>query len=441
LPSRLLLLHCEGADITELPELPSGLKKLYCDETPLTKLPELPMSLKNLRVDSEYMIEPYKTFVKEYNRFIDHPQINIALNKLREDINTYLNPPKWEGFTQSDISKLDTIFEDNAENYALCPICLKYVERSEACMYMKHNCTDTPGYYHKALYEKYKTDEGFIGWCTICGRISRGHRHYTLSSYPALMSSGDPFEKDCRLTSGGGGIPEKLARFRRFREYALELQDDIGKKNKNYALNELVEEVFIAPFPRQEKLLTKIQRTKEWNIPLSAFPPNVLPEESTGNAPNIPFEGSLPTLIQNGRNNIMMNDNIEVLQFHHTQEDGTIEHHGIATETLEGFIDGKNKDFGTPEFGYCFMYPVVCKSKLYPQEIKGHVPDELYEDYRKKFNTKFKAVRGGGPNILQEATNAVCVNPKKRGGRRTMRRRAPKTRKMKFLKKRKTRRN
>lgn len=332
----------------------------------------------------------------------------------------------WKGFTQSDIDKFDIIFGEGAENYSICPICLEYVERSEACMYMTHDCSKG-GYYHTELYKKYKTSDGYISWCTICNRIAKGHNHYKLANAEAenptiLLLSSNPYETDCSKTSGGGGLPEKLSRFRRFREYALELQDDIDKKRKNEALDELVEEVWNAPLRREGKLLKGIAESKKWNIASNKFTKNTVSANAI--APNIPFTGKLPTKVNSGRNNIMMNENIPVIQFHHKQGNGSEKTHGISEENLIHFIQSKNKEFGTPEFGYCFMYPGSCKSRLHPEELKEYIPKELYEEYKKHFNTKFKGQAGGSnENILHEATDAVCVLIKKdqKGGKKTRR--------------------
>lgn len=319
---------------------------------------------------------------------------------------------KWKGLTQSDIGKLDTIFEDNAINYSTCPVCLEYVERSEACMYMKHDCSKGP-YYHRRLYDKYKSD-GLICWCTICSRISHGHRHYKLSNEggekPDLEKAGDPFARDC-ASQGGGGLGEKLSRFRRLREYALELEDDVDKKTKIAALNELVEEVWNAPLRREKKLLGRIRNEKKWNIGSEKFRGNRV--NANANAPNIPFTGELPEK-KTGRNNVMMNDDVPVLVYSHKQRNGSIEKHGIAEETLEGFLKAAVKEFGLASFGYCFMHP-GCDAVLHPEEIKGHVPDDLYKDYKKKFNRKF-ATQAGGGGIFREAKDAVCSFPKKRNG-------------------------
>ena len=318
---------------------------------------------------------------------------------------------KWKGLTQSDIGKLDTIFEENAINYSTCPVCLEYVERSEACMYMKHDCSKGP-YYHRRLYDKYKSD-GLICWCTICSRIAHGHRHYKLSNEgggpPDLERAGDPFARDC-ATQGGGGLEEKLSRFRRLREYALELEDDVDKKTKNKAMNELVEEVWNAPLRREKKLLGRIRNEKKWNIGSEKFRANKV--NTNANAPNIPFTGELPEK-KTGRNNITMEDG-PVLVYSHKQRNGSIEKHGIAEETLEGFLKAAVKEFGLASFGYCFMHP-GCNALLHPEEIKGHVPDDLYNDYKKKFNRKFEAQAGGG-GIFREATDAVCSFPKRRNG-------------------------
>jgi len=330
------------------------------------------------------------------------------------EIRAYLagSMEKWKGLTQSDIGKLDTIFEDNAINYSTCPVCLEYVERSEACMYMKHDCSKGP-YYHRRLYDKYKSD-GLICWCTICSRISHGHRHYKLTNEggekPDLEKAGNPFARDC-ASQGGGGLGEKLSRFRRLREYALELEDDVDKKIKSDAMDELVEEVWNAPLRREKKLLGRIRNEKKWNIGSEKFRGNRV--NANANAPNIPFTGELPEK-KTGRNNITMNEDGSVLVYSHKQRNGSIEKHGIAEETLERFLKAAVKEFGLASFGYCFMHP-GCDAVLHPEEVKGHVPDDLYKEYKKKFNRKF-AVQAGGGGIFREATDAVCSFPKKRNG-------------------------
>lgn len=46
---------------------------------------------------------------------------------------------------------------------------------------------------------------------------------------PQLEQSGRPFEVDCSISSHGGGLLEKLTRFRRLRETALDLQEQVDK--------------------------------------------------------------------------------------------------------------------------------------------------------------------------------------------------------------------
>ena len=339
----------------------------------------------------------------------------------------------WKGFTKSDIDKFDIIFDDAAENYSICPVCLDYVERSEACMYMSHNCSKGVDFYHKGLYEMYRTSEGYISWCTICNRIAKGHNHYRLGNAEAenptvLVLNSNPYENDCRQTSGGGGLPEKLARFRRFREYALDLQDDIGKKSKEDALSELVEEVWNAPLRREGKLLKGIVESKKWNIPSNKFTANAH-NSNNASATNIPFTGKPSIKVNSGTNSLIGDENVPVIQFHHIQSDGSEKIHGITEGLLIDFIKSMNKEFGTPPFGYCFMYPGGCNSRLHPEELKEHITKELYDDYKKHFNIKFKGqVGGSNEDILHEATDAVCVIVKK-GGQRSSKRRSRGTRK------------
>ena len=450
LPETLQELYCNGNEFSSLPPLPPNLKILYSGGNLLKILPELPASLVELRfgIDND-LDEPYKTFYEEYELAMYDSEIEEdvpermpgAIKVLREKIHRHLHPPElWKGFTRSDISKLDVIFGEQANDYAMCPVCLRYVQREDGCMYMKHNCRSIPGYYHKKLYSMYVGIEGNICWCTICGRIAQEHRHYKISfrNIPPLdekmtlgrireirsflLPGGNPFEKDCSLSNGGGGLDEKLQRFRRYREYALDLQGDINSKAKEDALDELVEEVWNAPMRREKRAISKIRGEKKWNVPENVFPPNAAPTNNiNSNAPNIPFDGEMPTKVDKGTNIVMMNDDVPVIEFHHRQKNGDIEDHGVGEATLEGFI--QNTSPTDDAFGYCFAQP-ACNAKLHPEEIKPYVSDALYKRYRKHFNIKFKTIRGGGShNIVQEATDAMCVIVK-RGGRTRSKRRS-----------------
>jgi ankyrin repeat protein len=380
----------------------------------------------------------------EKNTYTKVPEINAFLVKL-------LTPPEtlWEGWTRNDLDKFDVIFEDaTANEYSCCPVCLKYVERSEGCMYIReHKCTaHGKDYYHKELYGKYKSPEGKIYWCTICGRISMGHRHYELAAangpVPTLLVGHDPFAPDCKREGGGGRI-EKVARFRRRREYALELQDDVGKKTFTTAMNELVEEMWNAPLARKG-VLKRIMEEKKWNIPADAFPaPPPPPAEVAidfASFPNLnrPADEAVlvPTVVQ-GTDVILQEPDMEVIQFHHKQPDGSINHHTvtcIGADSLTHMISQAVGAYKTPTFGLCWEAN-GCKGRLWPEEIKPFVPDELYNDYRMKFNWKFRA--GGGAaggrrtrkqrktrdrthrgghqqNIFVPATDAQCYLPTNR---------------------------
>ena len=171
------------------------------------------------------------------------------------------NPPendskKWSGFTQADIKILDVIFGEDGINYTLCPICLAYSIRQDGCMYMYHNCKKIKeSVYHKDLYKEYLDTSrttyptaDMIEWCTICNRITKNHRHFKLSSADKRQvgradkprNTDEFFQNDC-TGIGGGGFREKLARFKRYAEYALELQEEKGKLSEKEAKYKLIE--------------------------------------------------------------------------------------------------------------------------------------------------------------------------------------------------------
>ena len=360
------------------------------------------------------------------------------------------NPPVedeeiWGGFTIDDDEKLNTIFEDYATaiNYSVCPVCLQLMERSDACMYMTHVCDKNK--VHTMLYKKYMNDEGRISWCTICNRIALGHRHYQMVKYDSAekadlepIQDGGPlgvFDTECQR-QGGGGLDEKLFRFHSLHEYALKLEDKVGKISKRQAIKELVEEVWNAPFSGNESLLKKIREKGKFThsgLKATNTEKNKIPK-----IPTFKDSGSkYPRLNEHGRNSIEEKDNVKVIEFRHRQRNNEIHKHGITPETLEGFIEGRVENRGDNDFGLCFMKP-MCTAKLYPEELETLIedgfPENLYEKYNEYFNNKFKIVQGGGnrENFFGDA-HAMCVLPPKRhstrrrrgGNRRNTRRKTP----------------
>ncbi len=312
----------------------------------------------------------------------------LAVVAYLESINGKNEPQeKWKGFSKSDIDKFDGLFDLSgspppANNIAVCPVCLKYVERSEACMYMNHNCSTLGGYYHRELYAKYKNSDGLIGWCTICGRICIGHNHYELGLAKdpkpnVITAPHDPFAKDCRGSNGGGGLPEKFARFRRMREYALELQSYVGEINESDALKELIEETWNAPLIRSRKI-PKIMTERKWNISSNVFPSNATPAPL--NVPdantNDPTKFKTPVVYNPGepgyeQNSISYNDTKPVIVFTHVSKTG--EFHTHSPVSKDSIIDYIHTSFS--KVGHCFEDESECGGLLWPREVELALED------------------------------------------------------------------
>ena len=339
----------------------------------------------------------------------------------------------WKGSTRSDVEKYDIFFE-SPYDFSCCPICLEYIERSAACMYMSHDCATSNHFYHKELYNTYAYArfEGSpmkVEWCTICGRVTKNHEHFILSSAKAPSKTKEKLKPEIQaqlnanqnvvffdnancIGFGGGGTLEKAARFRRLREYSLELQEDVGKKTHNEAMTELIEEVFNAPLIRNRKI-NKILKDKKWNINIKDFPENVRNTRNNNNRnyANIPFEGMLPTLLPSkdhdciifGDDNEGKEDN-PIIHFHH-QTRGGINHDGIdiCQKDLARAIEVANKEFGDERFGKCWFS--TCQAIMHPEEIKNHIPEVLYLDYKKKFNKKM-AKEGGNRYTRKNKNNS-----------------------------------
>lgn len=282
-------------------------------------------------------------------------------------------------------------------------------------MFMHHNCTQQPGYYHTVLYDLYKSVAGDIFWCTICNRIAHGHRHYKKQSFdPAVPEKGELMpttfvgdyfggDEECKKL-GGGGWEEKIARHRRLREYAAELNTAVGEISKTEAMDELVTELWNAPFYNKTRAVKKIMNTRTWNIPNTNFPKptvNVRTANTVVESVPWPFEGRpamMPKLFvkpstENATwmNNVTLQDDPPVLiQLVHRQSDGTIKVHDerIAFNTL---LDGLKS---TGKTGLCTLGD--CTGLHYPGELQyilDHYPIPLTEEERAGLQARIDAYK------------------------------------------------
>ena len=316
-----------------------------------------------------------------------NPKINKIIINLR-----------WEGITQSNVTQFDAIFETESDvtgkkplalNVSTCPVCFKYVERSEACNYMKHNCSSYGDYYHEELYNKYKNPEGSITWCTICGRICIGHRHYTLSDpsgpVPPLapVTGSNPFADDCRQ-DGGGGLDEKLRRFRRAREVMLkELDSSLSYEE---AMDILIEEMWRAPLSRlpiKSKMNTMWSTKKFTNYPTEIFPANKKPNttETEIKKEIQPLTSSFFPVLVNLSTPVMnvatLDEITTILHFKHglsdvTKPDAHADEIDITKDVsrigIIGFFDVLKSNIDKGEIGICWKHP-ECQIPLHPDEV------------------------------------------------------------------------
>jgi ankyrin repeat protein len=271
--------------------------------------------------------------------------------------------PKWGGFTKSDMTKMNAVFE-SPKGYSVCPICLKYAEHSEACNYMSHNCS-LSGYYHTGLYAKYKNPAGTVYWCTQCGRICSGHKHYALGPVtgpkPALLPSRDPFARDCRV-DGGGGVEEKVMRFNAMREKAVELQSSVGVIPHEDAMTALVETMWM---PRDApNIAAAIMSKKEYNVPLNVFPGNVANTAVySGKAPAGVYEP--PEILTGVENAFTYETDEPVIRFKHKDAIGKMHIHTMAL-SKKSVLDYLRRS-GGKKANRCFE----CSGYLWPEEVEA----------------------------------------------------------------------
>lgn len=364
--------------------------------------------------------------------------------------------PMWKGFTKGDIDFFNDMLVDDetSRNTSMCPVCLNAVVRSEACMYMTHKCIPP---HNTELYNTYRstTNPPVIVWCTICGRICKGHTHYKRSTAEVhstellFVQGADPFANDC-TPSGGGGLREKFSRIVRWLEVACELQPGEGKEPvpERVARQKLIREVWNAPSVKMldEAAFNKIKADKKFPLPAGcdfANPPPAAAAAPEIVYPDIPRPEAdkdlTPIKFEVGNGNDCyveqgVSENGATYGFRHRQPDGTIRDHGekgekVCAEDLVGII---RADGPLETKGKC---PLIyqCNAKLYPEEIKGIVPDEDYEWYKKFFNQANAPAVGGARDLmmvhLMDPSEVSCALPEKKTAgwkrRRTYRKKNP----------------
>jgi hypothetical protein len=227
---------------------------------------------------------------------------------------------------------------------------------------------------------------------------------------PPIIIGKDPFAPSCE-GEGGGGVTEKLLRFRRLREHAKDLQDEVGKMDWWEAMDELCEEMWNAPMVKPKRVLATMLETKKFNIPNTNFPLTISLVE---NAPNIPYNGLMPIvhpIETEAFQNAMYIDDSNIIQFRHRKADGSMNNHDgpgqqISREAFVGWLKDVLADPTSFRFGRCWQFKTaaqltaltaaqkahVCDAILHPEEVKAalDMADEeqrkLAEGYHKAFN-------------------------------------------------------
>ena len=355
--------------------------------------------------------------------------------------------PMWQGFAQSDVTLMDTIFSEEgmeAKNFSCCPVCLSYVRREDGCMFMHHKCPNLQTPYSVDLYNKYKDRFNELWWCTLCGRVCQEHQredhpedivpaHHALG--PAAGPRADlirpgggasPFSNDC-TAYGGGMLLEKFIRFQKIREVANILKAQIGKITLEDAKKYMIDQVWNSPLnidPMLRAHLQTLLTEKRFNIPTTAFPnrPPPAPENNLV-YPNVPRNGAagdvlLPILLPEGDDATTLDTVRPAIQFIHRRQNGEVNTHAdeyIGLESLFNLLQSRNDEYRQGrggDIGMCWNYP-TCDAKIHPQEIQAILtrldtnaadyPEvtaenkaryrQIYDVYRNNYNRKFQ--RGG----------------------------------------------
>jgi hypothetical protein len=368
----------------------------------------------------------------------------------------------WRGWSKGDVEFLDTIFHERipagslaygteATEFllSLCPICLKYnIHEPSSCMYMHHNCKKSRGrYYDPVAFERFKIGS-VVYWCTLCGRVAgggSGHNHMSLTRYEDMQSAHvinkyAPFDSDCRTRSGGGGTPEKIARFIAIRRKAKELIEKVGQITEDEAHHEMIKAAWNAPFDVSKEDIEAAMAEKKFNVQINVFPNT----KADRNYPDIPYPDVknpdlMPILHEHGDEKMLVEYNFDtdnMVQFRHRMMDGTVNNHDkpgeqISRAMLLNYIYSMREDRMQESYGRCWQYP-KCTALLYPEELLAIIdqtdPEQMktYTLYKDGFNIRFADGVPGAENNADdennlpplEPPNAVEVAPAAQGGRR-----------------------
>lgn len=428
----------------------------------------------------------------------------------------------WTGFSKADIAFTNEIFHQTVHAYnlaianpqeslfSMCPVCLKYIQHDTAtCMYMTHSCVEQAGYegyYHKKLWNTFSYEKQYdafgriipvaqrkrvIEWCTLCDRICKGHRHYKLEKIykagtkdvmiPDFAGEGEYYAVTCDKPGiGGGGIKEKLNRYRRFREVVLALNRPtfIGKIPYEEAINKLVEAVWVAPLDPRNFEISMIESEKQYNDMVSnarfPLPSELPPPPKYIYASPVYPDASNPDLLplvypkadntyKNSAYNVFGDDE-NIVQFRHRMANKSVNTHAghnqqIALGRLIGYLQHICDTPQAADFGMCWQHatdaytmvndkahmPSKCTAKLYPEEVLAAIEKARYEDevtkphymniyklYQKQFAERFgKPIGLAPPNSHNEnASNQKEPNSNHEGGKRILHRKTIKTRKI-----------
>jgi len=376
-------------------------------------------------------------------------------------------PRLWQGFARAEIDFFNGVmavlppapnpdvpdtFDPNRANFSFCPVCLGYATRESGCMYMHHVCPASKR--HPELYGEYANPvDGQIEWCTVCGRICKGHGHI-LRNMPEDRATGrvpyppgvvvDFFGNDC-FPYGGGGATEKFVRMEQMAKAACEAIESVGRDTEDSVRKTMIEKIWRGVKPLDDPALYQAATARMAHpIEVPCELPAVIaqPARAAVHVRRPADEAAMtPTkhVAPDNRCAVELNEpqheGKPVYQFHHKQPDGTIWNHEneyICAEDLQAYIVQQNSDVFT---GLCPLND-HCKARLYPEEIEDIIEASVWKRYQEKFDEHFAepaAMAGGGRSSgifykIDPSEIGCLLPPKKKAGRRTYRKKQKKTR-------------
>jgi hypothetical protein len=316
--------------------------------------------------------------------------------------------------------------------FSHCPVCIMPVGRTVGCVYMSHDCKEVPdNIYQSDLYDKFNMG-GKIEWCTICGRITHNHTHYSLLPHDTTKSEftdhpipvGMPTH-DYWSCPGGNGIKEKVARMITMREKFIEANEFVGVKNNKEVYYPIIEAMFDAPLKEDNLLAGQAALDNNaWPSPISELTCDTGAVKERRIKPyTLPGDLNMPEFVKVGENEYTYtSDETPLWKLKHRMENGEFhpDEQLIGENVVIRHLVTRGERLGLCPVRECgvLFYPEEVETILKGSDrteinnveniseeyggIAGATKKSVADSYREFFTNQYYRLTGKEPEYIKE---------------------------------------